>query len=310
MSTVAFSAVVASPAAAHEHSNPNGGRGAAEMTTGHVFRSEPNLSITKGTVVEGTSSSQSAARSSSVCWQSGNWSGYAVATAPPSGSSCSFPSSSSNPSYSGHYTSLSATWTVPTVTSGSSTYSSVWTGIDGFTNDDLIQAGTSQDYISGKASYFAWWEILPAADTTISSIAVDPGDSVTVSITKETSAIKSPATCSAGQWLITLTDNGSTSHSAQKEFATCQSYSGPATSAEYIVEAPEVNGSVATLADYASATLGAPSVLQVNGANVDLAAGTGGEMVQSSKVVSVPSEPDSAGDAITCAYSSSQPAAP
>ncbi|HMK98595.1 MAG TPA: G1 family glutamic endopeptidase [Acidimicrobiales bacterium] len=297
-------------ASLNQYGNPSGVRGVAHAATSQVLRQESNHSIDST-----GSASQSAASSSSVCWESENWSGYAVASAPPSGSSCSFPSSSSNKSYSGKYTSVSATWTVPTVTSSvSATYSSLWTGIDGFTNNDLIQAGTSQFYTAGKASYFAWWEILPASETTISSITVQPGDSITVSIAQQTSAIKSPVTCSSGKWLITLTDNGSSTHAAQKEFASCQSYSGPDNSAEYIVEAPEVNGSISSLADYTSATFGAPSVLEINGADMQIAPGTGGEMVQrsssTSKVVSVPSEPDSAGDAFSCAYGSSQPAAP
>lgn len=264
------------------------------------------------------SSRSSAASSSSVCWESSNWSGYAVASAAPSGSSCSFPSGSSDPSYSGSYTSVSATWTVPTVTSGSSgglglrsafgsSYSAVWTGIDGFTNDDLIQAGTEENYSGGTASYGAWWEILPAAETTISSITVHPGDQVTVTIQK------GGGTCGS-DWEISLTDTTADSAGRGSPFSTCQAYSGPGASAEWIVEAPQVDGTQSTLADYKTATLGAPSVLQVNGSDVDLASGTGGEMVKSglfsSSVISVPSQPDSAGDAFTCAYGSSQPAAP
>ena len=35
------------------------------------------------------------------------------------------------------------------------------------------------DYYSGSAHYAAWWEILPAAETSITSITVHPGDHMT-----------------------------------------------------------------------------------------------------------------------------------
>src|SRR5205823_9360208 len=116
-----------------------------------------------------------------------------------------------------------------------STYSSNWIGIDGFNNSSLIQTGTEQDYANGRAHYNAWWEILPAAETPISSIAVSPGDDMTASITKST----------ASSWKITITDvtNGQT-------FTTTQTYSGALTSAEWIEEAPTVGGHTATLAHY------------------------------------------------------------
>lgn len=283
----------------------------------HVLSMQPAQSTSVATV-SGRGSGK-ASSNSSPCWASSNWSGYAVSTKTPAGLSC-VPASGVT------YSSVSATYTVPTVTgssssqhpglfggfgsSSSSTYSAVWTGIDGFTDDDLIQAGTEQDYSGGRASYSAWWEILPAAETTIPSITVDPGDSITVTIAKQATAITTPVACSAGQWLISLNDTTADAAGRGSAFSTCKSYSGPADSAEWIVEAPEVNGRIATLADYATATFGYPgAVLTVNGSPTDLTAGTGGEMEQSSGVVSVPSSP-TGGDAFTCAYGSSVPSPP
>ena len=199
------------------------------------------------------------------------------------------------------YTSVSGTWTVPAVQGSgtANTYSAVWTGIDGFTNSSLIQAGTEQDFTGGSAHYYAWWEILPAAETVISSIAVQPGDSISVSIAKQTS----------GQWLITLTDNAT----KQSYSPPLQSYSGPGTSAEWIVEAPTV-GSITTLANYGSTIFDNGST---STGSPGLAAGTGGEMVQGrgprQQVVSIPSGPDTgtpAGDGFAAAYGSAAPAAP
>jgi hypothetical protein len=205
-----------------------------------------------------------------------------------------------------------ATWTVPAVPSGGrqTSYSAAWTGIDGFTNSNLIQAGTEQDVIRGVPHYAAWWEILPAAETVIPSITVEPGDSITVSIAQvagTTSGTTSP-------WAITLTDNGQAHHAAQLPFTTTQAYSGPGTSAEWILEAPQVGGRIATLAPYGSTTFDLGSA---NGASPGLAAGSSGEMTQGSffrsAVVSIASAPDTGapgGDGFAAAYGSVAPPAP
>jgi len=290
------------------------GAGATTLSTAAPLAAHlqmlPNHSIGRtAPVARGGTSAQS---SSSPCWASSNWSGDALSETTPSGLSC-VPASNTP------YTSVTATWTVPTVTgssssgggfggffgfgrSSSSTYSAVWTGIDGFSNDDLIQAGTEQDYSGGAASYQAWWEILPAAETDIPSITVKPGDSITVSIVKG-------GACGS-EWQISLTDSTADSASRGSPFSTCESYSGPGTSAEWVVEAPEVNGRIATLAHYGSATFGtSPSVLTVNGSDTNLAAGNSGEMEQSGSVVSICSSA-TGGDAFSCAYGSTAPSPP
>jgi hypothetical protein len=208
-------------------------------------------------------------------WASSNWSGYAV-----TGST---------------YSDITGQWTVPTVqpTKGS-TYSSSWVGIDGFNNSSLIQTGTEQDYASGKAQYYAWWEILPAAETAISSAAypVSPGDTMNASIQNDGN----------GKWTITLTDT------TQKwMFTTQQAYSGPASSAEWIEEAPTIGGHVATLAHYG---LTAFDPGTVNGGSPDLITHDGGVMIQHLTQVSTPSVPDTGGDGFAIQYGSTSPSAP
>src|SRR4051794_30938567 len=89
-------------------------------------------------------------------WSASNWSGYAKT---------------------GSYTTATGRWVVPSVAATkSASYSSQWVGIDGFNNSDLIQTGTEADYYNRSAHYNAWWEILPAAETPISSMTVRPGD--------------------------------------------------------------------------------------------------------------------------------------
>src|SRR3954454_13869598 len=154
----------------------------------------------------------------SAGWSASNWSGYAK---------------------SGNYTSATAQWVVPSVSPTSrASYSSAWVGIDGFTNSDLIQTGTESDYYNGSAHYNAWWEILPAPETAITTFAVHPGDVMTASITKG----------SGSSWTITINDttNGGT-------VTATQNYTGAGTSVEGIEEAPTLRGRVVTLSHYASA---------------------------------------------------------
>lgn len=95
-----------------------------------------------------------------------------------------------------------------------------WVGIDGATNQHLIQAGVEENPIDDSGAceaptYFyirAWWEIIPAPSTQIATIRVRVGDKVTVAI----------AQLSAGYWLITVTDDTN-----RESFSTRQYYTGP-----------------------------------------------------------------------------------
>jgi Peptidase A4 family len=208
---------------------------------------------------------------SATGWTSSNWSGYAITGGP--------------------FTRVTGNWVVPAVAkTRHATYSSSWAGIDGFNNSDLIQAGTEQDYYSGSAHYFAWWEILPAAETRI-SLSVNAGDHVSVSIARG----------SSGTWTITLTDARSGS------FMTTKSYAGPGTSAEWIQEAPTVGGRLATLAKYGSATFDPGTA---NGRSPGLVSNDGGVMIQKGVQVSTPSVPDSDVDGFRLKYGSAAPAPP
>jgi hypothetical protein len=93
-------------------------------------------------------------------WSS-NWSGYAVTGRA--------------------FTSVTGRWVVPTLTrSNGNTYSSSWVGFGGlFADSGMIQAGTGQDYADGVARYYAWWEILPAAQTAIPERTVSGSTLVT-----------------------------------------------------------------------------------------------------------------------------------
>jgi hypothetical protein len=209
-------------------------------------------------------------------WTSGNWSGYAGTTGA-----------------AGSATSVQGSWTVPTVTSTpGNTYSSVWIGIDGFTNSNLIQTGTEEDWVGGHSLYQAWWEILPASETVIPSMTIHPGDHMFAQITKG----------SGTTWTIKLEDLTSSN-----TFNINKKYTGQADTIEWIVEAPTVGGGLASLAHYGQTTF---INCGFNGGAAAFTTANRGVMVQGGKHVSTPSKPGKAGDDFTVAYGSKTPKPP
>lgn len=201
------------------------------------------------------------AQSTGFGWTSGNWSGYAI-----SGKK-------------GAFRRISAEWIVPFVKPTSKpTYSSAWIGIDGFKNSSLIQTGTGHESIGGVVRYYAWWEILPAAETVI-PFPVSPGDHMKASIVK----------LSNGKWCITLCNL-----SKSWTFRTLQRYTGPQTSAEWIMEAPQVGGIVGELAKVSPTRF---FCCRVNGKSPKLTPADGGIMVQKKITAAVPGCPNASGDA-------------
>jgi Peptidase A4 family/Putative Ig domain len=247
-------------------------------------------------VADSASPDQTATASVSITIDlgSGNWSGYAQQDA--SGGT-------SGPAYTG----ASGTFTVPTLDSADvgGEYLAEWVGIDGYDNDDLIQAGVELDSNgSGGETVQPWWEILPADETPITTMSVASGDSVSVTLTK------TATTCTITQhhgpsesgydWTIALDDTSHTDDS----FSTSQCYAGPGDSAEWIVEAPEVDGSISTLAPFAPAVGFSELSSSQTYTSLD-------EMVivnNDGEVVATPSPFDTNG--FTVAYGDDVPAAP
>lgn len=168
-----------------------------------------------------------------------NWAGYIAA-------------SNVNSPQNGAVTMVNGSWIVQKVNQGTDPYgySSQWVGIDGATNQYLIQTGTESDSsnnING-ASYGAWWEILPQPATFIPNFKVKPGDKINAKITLE------PGT--TDQWNVYIKDltQGET-------FNTILTYNTPESSAEWIDERPFVGG-FPSLADFHVASYGAGSKKQ------------------------------------------------
>jgi hypothetical protein len=205
------------------------------------------------------------------------------------------------------FNSISGDWTVPTATqhtSGQAASSSTWIGIGGGCVDanclvgdnTLIQTGTEQDVdSSGKASYSAWWELIPAPGLTISNMTVGPGDHMSASI-KE-------AVAGSNVWQITLKDV-----TRNETFSTTVPYTSTHATAEWIQETPIVIGTDGTgLAALPNLTTNAFSAATTNGANAGLKTSEEMQLIDSNnKVIGAPSAPSSTADGFNlCSWASS-----
>lgn len=137
-----------------------------------------------------------------------NWSGYAV----------------ESPS---QFTEVTGTWVEPAATCSAlqSTYSSFWVGLDGYNSSSVEQLGTDADCpFLGSPSYYAWYEMYPAASVSISTTQypVKPGDTLTASVIRSGTSYTLSMTSSEG-WTFSTTQSGSDANS----------------SAEWIAEAPD-----------------------------------------------------------------------
>jgi hypothetical protein len=143
---------------------------------------------------------------------SSNWAGYVAQASPVSAS---------------RFTSVSGTWTVPSVTcvKGRGSYSAVWVGLGGYRESasSLEQVGVDADCSSGgRPIYASWYELLPAAPIRL-ALKIHPGDQVAASVT-------------ARRHVVTLRLRDLTS---SKRFSTIKRVRRiDLSSAEWIVEAP------------------------------------------------------------------------
>ncbi len=138
----------------------------------------------------------------------------------------------------GPFTSVTATWTQPSVRfagTASFTDAAFWVGLDGDNSDTVEQIGT-EGYSEGAVGYDAWYEMYPAAPVTI-DMAIHPGDVLTGTV-----AWSSPAS-----FTLTLVN-----HTTGRSFSAVRAMSTPPVlaSAEVIAEAPSTSSDVVPLADF------------------------------------------------------------
>jgi Peptidase A4 family len=136
-------------------------------------------------------------------------------------------------------------WTVPDVVAPGlgSFYCASWVGIDGDGSPDVLQAGTECDVISfgfftAKQTY-VWWEWFPENEVQIANFPVTSGDVMFCAICVHSDT-------EAGFYLTNLTTGASTSFTKTAPKGTQL----VGNCAEWIVEAPTVNGAQSALARY------------------------------------------------------------
>ena len=225
-----------------------------------------------------------------------NWSGYVV------------------PSSSALLTDVSGQWTVPTlncaVTPNAS--GSIWVGIGGVerptggSSGTLLQTGVNIECVNGSPQYAGWFEEYPSIPNFSKDFAgfpVSAGDSIEASVFQTstgswTTRLDDLTTGSSG-WMVTGEDWGVGSDSgstfSDQGSTAGLSYSGGYT-AEWIVEAPTVQGSVASLVDYGSVSFGN---LRTSLPSWSLTADESMAMGQNGTVVSTPSLPVNGGFSVS-----------
>lgn len=145
---------------------------------------------------------------------SNNWSGYVLEGGP--------------------YTAVTGTFQVPLLysTAGCHDTYAEWAGVDGAGNQGLLQAGISEQMSSYTGTCtrhpqaWAWWEELPGPAAPFVTLAVRPGQWVTVTIAQIWRL-----------WWLVAVSNDSTGKSISSQTV----YDGPYASAEWVVEASSSN---------------------------------------------------------------------
>ena len=209
------------------------------------------------------------------------------------------------------FTSVGGDWIVPTATQhakNSAEASSTWIGIGGGCPESncvapsatLIQEGTEQDVSKrGRASYSAWWELIPAPSVTITSLKVHPGDHMRGSIAE--------AIPGSNLWTMTLRNL-----TTGRSWSQTVPYSSGHDTAEWIEETPLSlgGGGGAGLSSMPDLTRVRFNRATVNGSPARLRAPEEIQLVDgNNRPVATPSRPDAQHDGFNvCTYASSCPA--
>ena len=185
------------------------------------------LALASGFAIDATGASAQAVNVQQA--QSENWAGYVA---------------QSNTGQ--NFSSVSGSWTEPSVSAGSGqSYSAFWVGLGGASqqSQSLEQVGTSADVVNGQTQYYAWYELLPAAETPL-NLAIHTGDHISARVTVNGTNVT-----------VALSDQ-TTGQSVTK---TLQMSNPDTSSAEWIAEAPATAGQygadqVLPLADFGKVT--------------------------------------------------------
>lgn len=187
----------------------------------------------------------------------------------------------------GRYTTVSASWTVPSIVPTiSPELVSTWVGIGGLTGTPvyptLIQTGTVEITTGGVVAYHAWVELLPAPAMTLTTTRT-PGGSASDTVSAGDVMRASVTNLGASRWQIALTDQ--TAGWAYTHDAT---YVVTQSSAEWITERPLTGTTLATLAEYSKARFTELEDAATGGTVKAPGTLTPVEMVDAGNVVSAP----------------------
>jgi hypothetical protein len=155
-----------------------------------------------------------------------NWGGYAVET--------SLASPQRNAVSAAH-----GSWRIPTISASASreTYSALWVGIDGNSDNTVEQLGTEQDRTPGGQVNSVWFEMYPHQSYNITGFPIEPGDTFSASVQY------------AGNERFILSITNVTKGVTYTVPARYTRMKASRESAEWIVEAP-YQGGVLPLADF------------------------------------------------------------
>ncbi|MGH3159168.1 MAG: G1 family glutamic endopeptidase [Streptosporangiaceae bacterium] len=169
---------------------------------------------------------------------------------------------------SGGYTSVSASWTQPSVNCSQGGDVVFWVGLGGGTakSDSLQQNGTFVQCEGSTPVYSAWWETYPCNDITNYGGTVKAGDKITAStVNMGGNKYQLTVTDSTEGWSVDPTKTG------------CDG--GTEATAEVITETPGIGGGLADLPNYknvkyTSATINNAALASANPAKVVMKRGT------------------------------------
>jgi hypothetical protein len=154
------------------------------------------------------------------------------------------------------FSSVSGGWTVPTAKSDTDGYSATWIGLGGASSSSssLEQVGTESDYVDGRTTYTAWYELVPEAPVTL-KLSVHAGDRMTAKVAVSGTTVT-----------ISITDQ-TTGRTVTR---TLHMSDPDSSSAEWVAEAPTVeysNGAseVVPLADFGKVSFTSASATSTAG---------------------------------------------
>lgn len=174
-------------------------------------------------------------------------------------------------------TSVSATWTVPSATCGTeTTWLGSWLGVDGAEAQGpgtklLFQVGVYSYCVDGEQQNEAWWEAYPGPANALGT--VHTGDSISASVVR---------TNGGWTWSVADTTTGASYQSGQPV-----GYSGPAGTADWIVEDPGIPSEpfVLSFSPITFTNMGSSTA-----EGTSLTGGSTWQMVQSGQVLASPNQ--------------------